>query len=94
MTMNKIFEQAIKAHVKQREELFQYSGIKVISSVYDRQLTCYDGTILTMFKVVTSIKAKKYENNRVTWQINIYDDPKGNGNNTIGVYFDGESYDC
>lgn len=92
MTMDKIFEQAIKAHVKEREELFGYKGIKVLSSRFVETIECHDGTILTKFEVVTAIKAKKYEDNRIKWQLNIYDNPTGEKENTIGVYYDGQFY--
>ena len=96
MTMNHIFEQAIKAHIKERDDLFmnEFKGIKVLASKYVETVTCYDGIILNKYRITCSIKAKKYENNRVFFQVNIYDDPNGEGNNTIGVYYDGSAYEA
>lgn len=92
MILNNVFEQAIKAHVKEREELLQYKGIKVLTSKLIETVECHDGTQMMKFKVVTAVNAKRYENNRVEWQVNLYDDPEGKMTNTIGVYFDGSHY--
>lgn len=96
MTMNNIFELAIKAHIKERDDLFlnEFKGLKVLSSKQTETITCFDGTTLHKYRVVCSVKAKKYENNRVFWQVNIYDDPNGESNNTIGVYYDGSTYEA
>ena len=96
MTMNKIFELAIKEHIKERDDLFldEFKGLKVLSSKYTETITCFDGITLNKYRVSCSIKAKKYENNRVFFQINLYDDPNGNNANTIGVYYDGSSYEA
>lgn len=95
MTMNNVFEKAIKEHIKERDEIFlkEYKGIKVIRSKFVKNIVCHDGTNLTMFQVTCSIKAKKWENNRVLFQVNIYDTNGEYAENPIGVYYDGEAYE-
>ena len=95
MTMNNVFEKAIKEHIKERNETFlnEYKGIKVIHSKFVEHIKCYDGTNFLKFQVTCSIKAKKWENNRVLFQVNVYDTNGECPLNNIGVYFDGEAYE-
>lgn len=96
MTMNKVFQKAIKEHIAERSELFHnhYKGLKVIKSQFSENIECHDGTNMTIFIVTCSFKAEKWENNRVMFQVNIYDTNGEHTENPIGVYFNGEAYEA
>ena len=83
---------AIKANnVKYENESFN-KGIKLENLEpynkpgYENFTVCYDGNTLTRFKATCIFKARKYENNVVFYQVNVY------SNGAIEVYFDGTSY--
>lgn len=92
--MDKVFEKAIKDHCKVRDELFSYNGLKVIRSKFVETRECYDNITLVKYEVTCAIKAKKYENNRVKFQVNVYDNPNGERENEIVVFFNGEDYEA
>ena len=94
MTMSKVIETAIKNHCKEREYVDQFKGIKVLSVKFREAVECYGGEMLCRYDVVTAIKAKKYENNRVKFEVCIYDNPTGEKTDTIGVYYNGEYYEA
>lgn len=90
---DKIIEKAIKDHAKNYDYLVELKGLKVLTSKFIETRPCYGGETLIKFDVTCSIKAKKYENNRVKFQVNVYDNPTGNKENHITVYFDGTYYE-
>lgn len=90
---DKIIEKAIKDHCKAYDYLNDIKGLKILTTTFRNTTECYDGVTLVRFDVVCSCKARKYENNRVKFQVNIYDNPSGDKINTIGVYFDGTFYE-
>ena len=73
--------------------LLDIKNLKLLKLTFRNTATCYDGQTLIRLDAVCSCKARKYENNRVKFQINIYDDPMGDLNNNIIVYFDGTFYE-
>lgn len=89
---DKIIEKAIKDHCKSCDCLNDIKGLKLLTTTFLNTSKCYDGITLVRFDAVCSFKAPKYENNRVRFQVNIYDNPDGDKINTIGVYFDGTFY--
>lgn len=90
---DKIIEKTIKNHCKEREELSKFNNrLKVVSIAFRDAEKCYDGITIIRFDAVCAFKAPQFENNRVKFTINIYDNPKGDKINTIGVYFDGTFY--
>lgn len=92
--LDNVFEKAIKEHCKVRDDLFSYKGLKVISSAFIEKRDCFDNETLVKYRVVCSFKAKKYENNRAIFQVNVYDNPTGSKENAIIVFFDGEEYEA
>ena len=96
MTLNNVFESAIKEHIKEREDLqsWSFKGIKVINCEFVKSVKCYfPGTevecpMMTQYEVTCKFNAKKHENNRVKFQVNVYSD-----GSEIGVYFDGTYYE-
>lgn len=90
--LNKVIEDAIKKKIKE-SSFMDFTGVKLLTLTYKEVVqTSFEGAVLIKFEAVCSFKAKKYENNRVKFQINLYDDPTGKHTNTIGTYFDGTFY--
>ena len=90
----KIIEKAIVNHCKDRAELNDLKGIKVLRYQFREMRPCCDGATLVIYDAVCSIKAKKYENNRVNFQVNVYDNPNGDyEKGTLGIYFNGTFYE-
>ncbi|MBO5841458.1 MAG: hypothetical protein J6R46_00510 [Clostridia bacterium] len=94
MTMSKVFEQAIKAHVKERDDLLNIKGVRVLKTKFVETIHCSGGEVLTKFEVVTAVKAKGLQDNRVKWQVNVYDDPEGRQTDPVSVYYDGRYYEA
>lgn len=89
---DKIIEKAIIQHCKEREYLSRFKGIKVVSSKYNETIDCMDGITLVKFDVVCTTTAKDYKGKIVLFQVYIYDNPTGEIENTIGIYFNGTEY--
>ena len=83
---------AIREHCKKSDYLSEFKGLKVKSSKFREVIKCYDGTALVKFDVTCTTTAKEYRDKVVLFQVNIYDNPTGEHDNTIGVYFDGTEY--
>lgn len=99
MTFNKVMETAIKNHMKERsDDLFKdIKGLKVLNIKFIKTVetgfTGADGenSMMTKYKVTCSMKAKKYENNRIRFEVNFYDNTDED-TGSISVYFDGTFY--
>ena len=89
-------ESAIKEHIKERSDLFNIKGLKVLNIKYlDSIRTLYEGedgerSIMTKYEVTCSMKTKKYEDNRIKFEVNFYDN---SDDGSIGIYFDGTFYE-
>jgi len=94
--MNELFAKEIKAHIKHDIECSPATygdwerflkGFKVVGWEFVKAVNTSNGHgQMLKYKVITSFKAPKYENNRAKWEVNIYQ------TNDIGVYFDGTDY--
>lgn len=81
MTTKELMENVIKAHVKDRKSMYNnVKGLKVLNvSTLGSETTSFkktDGNYATMTRyfVECSIKAKKYENNILYFNVLIYDE--------------------
>lgn len=89
---DKIIEKAIIQRCKEHEYLNRFKGLKVVSSKYSEMIDCEDGITLVKFNVVCTTTAKDYKGKVVLFQVYIYDNPKGEKVNSIGIYFNGTEY--
>lgn len=99
--MNEMLAKVIKNHINWRIESdptwcgdwtrflkgFKVTSWKVTEVVEGAYIENDVAGQLIKYEVTTAFKAPKYENNRVNWQVNIYQD------NSTGVYFNGTSYE-
>ena len=94
MTITKMMEGIVKDHLKaeENEYLGNYPGLKVINEKFVEMIECFGGCQMVKYEVVCSFKAKKYEDNRVKFQINLYESTDENEDQRIGCYFDGTFY--
>ncbi|MBP3637511.1 MAG: hypothetical protein J6K13_08160 [Clostridia bacterium] len=91
--MKEMFEKQIKAHIKHDIECSPgtygdwerfLKGFKVAEWRLDKVVETSNGHGKMMkFFVTTTFKAKKYENNLVEWEVNVYE------SDSVGVYFNG-----
>lgn len=98
MTTKELMENVIKAHVKDRKSMYttyyNVKGLKVLNvSTLSSGTTLFkraDGDYVSMTKyfVECSIKAKKYENNILYFNVLIYDEL----DSEIEVFYFGETY--
>lgn len=94
--MNELFAKNIKAHIKHDIEVAPdtygdwvrfLKGFKVVGWEFVKMVDTSNGHgQMLKYKVTTSFKARKCENNLVDWEVNVYQ------TNDIGVYFDGTRY--
>lgn len=94
--MKEMFAKEIKAHIKYDIENSPATygdwerflkGFKVVDWKLDKVVETSNGNGKMMkFFVTTTFKAKKYENNLVEWEVNVYE------SNSVGVYFNGTKY--
>ena len=94
MTLNKMMETAIKEYIKDRELFKDIKGLKVIKTKYLQTVKCYDDVEMTTFTVTCSIKAKKYEDNRLTFNVNLYDDDGNEDVQSVMVMYTNSFYEA
>ena len=82
---------AVKKHQSESEYLTQFNKsvkFRSMEAIENGTVKCWDGTILTKYKVSFTFKPEhKYDNNIVWYQFNQY------SNGDYGFYYDGTSYD-
>lgn len=95
MTINKIMETVIKEHIKNNELFTDVKGLKILHTKFidtvETGFTGYDGEniMMTKYEVTCSIKAKKYEDNRIQFEVDFYDNED---EGSVGVYFNKTFY--
>lgn len=97
MTTKDFFENVIKEHIKERDDIYHnIKGLKVLDIETDeaeqtlfKKSTGDEFMTLTKYIVKCSMKARKYENNRVFFKVYVWDDVESE----IGVFYVGEAYE-
>jgi hypothetical protein len=97
MTTKDFFEKVIKEHIKERDDIYHnIKGLKVLDIETDeaeqtlfKKSTGDEYQTLTKYIVKCSMKARKYENNRVFFKVYIWDDVESE----IGVFYEGDAYE-